>query len=113
MMKRLFVLLLFVLVANAASAQYTAVRVNTLGLATGTVNAGVDVAVSEKWSVEASAYWNPISTESLRTKVLGAVVGVRRCALGRRTVSRREPEQTLQRLDCRHRCQRGLFVDAA
>lgn len=34
MMKRLFVLLLFVLVANAASAQYTAVRVNTLGLAT-------------------------------------------------------------------------------
>ena len=55
-MKRLFVLLLFVLVANAASAQYTAVRVNTLGLATGTVNAGVDVAVSEKWSVEASAY---------------------------------------------------------
>lgn len=78
MMKRLFVLLLFVLVANAASAQYTAVRVNTLGLATGTVNAGVDVAVSEKWSVEASAYWNPISTESLRTKVLGAVVGVRR-----------------------------------
>ena len=78
MMKRLFVRLLFVLVANAASAQYTAVRVNTLGLATGTVNAGVDVAVSEKWSVEASAYWNPISTESLRTKVLGAVVGVRR-----------------------------------
>ena len=77
-MKRLFVLLLFVLVANAASAQYTAVRVNALGLATGTVNAGVDVAVSEKWSVEASAYWNPISTESLRTKVLGAVVGVRR-----------------------------------
>ena len=77
-MKRLFVLLLFVLAANAASAQYTAVRVNALGLATGTVNAGVDVAVSEKWSVEASAYWNPISTESLRTKVLGAVVGVRR-----------------------------------
>ena len=77
-MKRLFVLLLFVLAANAASAQYTAVRVNALGLATGTVNAGVDVAVSEKWSVEASAYWNPISPESLRTKVLGAVVGVRR-----------------------------------
>ena len=77
-MKRLFELQLFVLVATAASTQYTAVRVKALGLAKETVNAGVDVAVSEKWSVEASAYWNPISTESLRTKVLGAVVGVRR-----------------------------------
>lgn len=77
-MKRLFVLLLFALVAHTASAQYSAVRVNALGLATGTLNVGVDVAVSERWSVDASGYWNPISTGSLRSKVLGAVVGVRR-----------------------------------
>ena len=71
-MKKLFILLLCVLAAHTASAQYTAVRVNALGWATGTLNAGVDVAVAQKWSVDISGYWNPISTESLRANVLAA-----------------------------------------
>ena len=56
-MKRIFALLLFVLAANAAPAQDAAVRVNALALATGTLNAGVDVTVSRKWSITASGYW--------------------------------------------------------
>lgn len=70
MMRKLLILLLCVLAAHTASAQYTAVRVNTLGWAMGTLNAGVDVAVAQKWSVELSGYWNPISTERLRANVL-------------------------------------------
>lgn len=77
-MKRLFVLLLFALAAHTASAQYSAVRVNALALAAGTLNVGVDVAVTQKWSVDVSGYWNPVSTESLRSEVLGIVAGVRR-----------------------------------
>ena len=65
-MKRIFALLLFVLAANAAPAQDAAVRVNALALATGTLNAGVDVTVSRKWSITASGYWNPIATDNLR-----------------------------------------------
>lgn len=78
MMRKLLILLVCVLAAHTASAQYTAVRVNALGWATGTLNAGVDVAVAQKWSVELSGYWNPISTESLRANVLAATIGVRR-----------------------------------
>ena len=78
-MKRVLVILLLVFaIHTTVSAQYSAIRINALGLATGNVNAGVDVAVSEKWSVDVSGYWNPVSTENWRTKILGAVVGVRR-----------------------------------
>lgn len=69
-MKRIFALSLFVLAANAAPAQDAAVRVNALALATGTLNAGVDVTVSRKWSITASGYWNPIATDNLRMQVL-------------------------------------------
>lgn len=77
-MKRIIIILLFVLSANIASAQYTAVRVNALGFATGTVNAGVDIAIANKWSVDVSGYWNPIETDALRTKILAVTAGVRR-----------------------------------
>lgn len=70
-MKKLFIALLFALATGAtASAQYTTVRTNVLGLATGTVNVGVDVAVADKWSVDVSGYWNLISTERLQFNVL-------------------------------------------
>lgn len=77
-MKKILFFLLLALFAQAASAQYSAVRINALAMATGTLNAGIDVTVSGKWSVDVSGYWNPISTDNLRMKVLGAVVGVRR-----------------------------------
>lgn len=62
---------------HAASAQYSAVRVNTLGLTTGTVNVGVDVALTQRWSVEGSLYWNPIQTNSFSIKSNGFSVGGR------------------------------------
>ena len=37
-------MLMLTITVSTASAQYTAVRVNTLGLVTGTINMGVDIA---------------------------------------------------------------------
>lgn len=77
-MKKILIGLLFAMTVNAVSAQHAAVRVNALGWATGTINAGIDVAVSPKWSVDVSGYWNPFATNHLRTNILMATVGVRR-----------------------------------
>lgn len=77
-MKKIFVLLLLALLAHTVQAQHTAARVNALGLAAGTLNAGVDVAVSDKWSVDVSGYWNPIATDNISMKVLAGTVGMRR-----------------------------------
>ncbi len=63
-MLRYIFLMLFALTTTIASAQYTAVRVNTLALATGTINAGVDVTVSEKWSVDVAGAWSPLLDHS-------------------------------------------------
>lgn len=77
-MRKIVLLLTLLLTVSAASAQYSAVRVNTLGLATGTLNAGVDVAIAEQWSIEASGYWNPIATKNLRIDAMAFSAGVRR-----------------------------------
>ncbi len=42
---------------SKATAQIFAVRVNALGWTTGTLNAGVEIAVSDQWSVDLSGYW--------------------------------------------------------
>jgi len=77
-MKKLFILLLCVLAAHTASAQIFAVRANALAALTGTLHLGAEAAVSDRWSVEVSGYWNPISTDALRANVLAMTVGVRR-----------------------------------
>lgn len=77
-MKKILITTLLVLLTSSVFAQYTAVRVNALGLATGSINAGVDVAVSDKWSVDVSGYWNPIATGQFRLKTLALTAGVRR-----------------------------------
>ncbi|MFI3265249.1 MAG: DUF3575 domain-containing protein [Rikenellaceae bacterium] len=63
-MKKIIFIMLLSLTTSVASAQYTAVKVNTIALATGTLNAGVDVAVSEKWSIGVAGSWNPILDHS-------------------------------------------------
>lgn len=58
-MRKLIKIILTIVAAimvNQVAAQYSAVRVNALGIVTGTLNAGVDVAVADKWSVDVSAY---------------------------------------------------------
>ena len=77
-MRWLLFMLILSLTVSTASAQDTAIRVNTLGLVTGTINVGVDIAIADKWSVDISAYWNPIDTPHLRAKALAAAAGIRR-----------------------------------
>ena len=79
MIKRLFVMaLLLASSLSTLTAQNCAVRVNTLGLATGTLNAGVDITISDTWSIDLSAYYNPISLDKFRLTTQGAFVGVRK-----------------------------------
>ena len=118
-MKKLFIALLFALATGAtASAQYTTVRTNVLGLATGTVNVGVDVAVADKWSVDVSGYWNLISTERLQFNVLVGTVAVRRwrfephVGLFYGIIQGRQYRQALLWLDGRGRRLRRLLLDA-
>lgn len=76
-MKKLLILLLYTLAAHTTTAQIFAVRADAAAL-TGTLHLGVEAAVTDRWTVEVSGYWNPISTEDLRANVLAATVGVRR-----------------------------------
>ena len=57
---------------HRAAAQFFGVRVNALAALTGTVAVGAEAALTDNWTVETSAYWNPIRTERLTTQV-GAV----------------------------------------
>ena len=79
MKRRLLIILLLICSSSTIlTAQHRAVRINTLALATGTLNAGLDIAFSDKWSVDLSAYYNPISTSDFRIKSQGMFVGVRK-----------------------------------
>ncbi len=63
-MKKIILAVLLLICFSTAKAQYTALRVNTLALATGTINAGVDIALSDKWSLDISSVWNPFLDNS-------------------------------------------------
>ena len=76
-MKKLTLLVIAILTAQTLSAQYSAVRTNTLGWLAGTPNIGLDVSVSPRWSVEGCTYWNPIKTGGFRTTAWGASLGAR------------------------------------
>ena len=50
-----------------AAAQFFSAKVNALAALTGTVNVGLDAAVADKWTLDLSAYWNPINSDSFRS----------------------------------------------
>ena len=54
--------------ATGAKAQFYAVKGNTLGWATGTVNAGVEIALGKQWSIDLSGYWNPVKTDKFSSR---------------------------------------------
>lgn len=58
-------LLAMLCLSSTASAQFYAVRVNALSLLTGTLNVGADAAITDNWSLDLSASYNPISSENL------------------------------------------------
>lgn len=81
-MKKLLKILFCALLISAAgaypaSAQFYAVRIDALALATGTLHAGMDFTVSPKLSLDISGYWNPIRTKGLRTQFLIGQAGIR------------------------------------
>lgn len=77
-MKTLFLTIVLLVVTTVSYAQFSAVRVNALTLTTGTLNAGVDVAFSDKWSIDGSLSWNPISSDHISLSTIAGTVGVRR-----------------------------------
>lgn len=54
---------------HRAAAQFFGVRVNALAALTGTVAVGAEAALTDNWTVETSAYWNPIRTKRITTQV--------------------------------------------
>ena len=71
------VALLCLLSATRASAQFYALKLNALAFATGTVNAGIDFALSDHLSFDLSAYWNPIRTQNVRMRLIAVQPGIR------------------------------------
>ena len=104
---------------HRAAAQFFGVRVNALAALTGTVAVGAEAALTDNWTVETSAYWNPIRTERLTTQVGAVQLGVRHWfyedfvgaarLLGR--LPHRQPSPHLRRAGLRYRHKLRLCVD--
>ena len=75
----LFPLLLTALwgVPRSAGAQIFAVRADALAALAGTLHLGTEVSVADKWTVEASGYWNPVKTPSLSMNFHAVQLGSR------------------------------------
>ena len=54
---------------HRTAAQFFGVRANVLAALTGTVAVGAEAALTDNWTVETSAYWNPIRTKRITTQV--------------------------------------------
>lgn len=66
----LTLLVLFLFPPAKSMAQFYGIKTNTLGLATGTINAGLEIAVAKQWSVDVSGYWNPVKTNRFSSRLL-------------------------------------------
>ncbi len=64
-------------IPHRAAAQIFAVRANALAALTAAFDLGAEVSVADKWTVEASGYWNPIRTENLSTRFHAVQAGGR------------------------------------
>lgn len=80
-MKKNIVILLFALflsvVHKSALAQFYGVKINTLAVASGTVNAGFEMSLCHHCSLDLSAYWNPVRTNRVSLKAAALQPGVR------------------------------------
>lgn len=74
----LLALLAALAVPRPAAAQFFGVRLNALAAATGTLNLALEAAVTDRWSLEAALYWNPIDTPTYSTRLTGVQLGARR-----------------------------------
>ena len=62
---------------HKAAAQIFAVRANALAACTATLNLGVEVALTDRWSLEGALFWNPLRTEDLSTSFRAVQLGAR------------------------------------
>lgn len=62
---------------SGRSAVFSA-KVNALAALTATVNVGVDAAVADKWTLDLSAYWNPVNSDSFSCRLYAAQIGTKR-----------------------------------
>lgn len=62
---------------HKAAAQIFAVRANALAACTATLNLGVEVALTDRWSLEGALFWNPLRTEDLATSFRAVQLGAR------------------------------------
>lgn len=65
------------LTGRPAVAQYYGVRVNALALATGTLNAALEAAVSDRVTLDLPLLWNPIKTDRLLLRITALQPGAR------------------------------------
>lgn len=63
---------------RSAAAQFFSAKVNALAALTGTVNIGTDAAVADKWTIDLSAYWNPINSDSFSCRLYALQAGTKR-----------------------------------
>lgn len=81
MKKRAYILLIAAVIVCAgiqrASAQFYAIKLNALAFATGTINAGMDIALSDHLSLDLSCYWNPIKTSNVCMSFIAIQPGLR------------------------------------
>ena len=77
-MKKTIILTVLMLAAvTGARAQFYGVKVNTLHLATGTLNAAFEMSLGKQWSLDVPVYWNPIETGSFSSRLWYVQPGVR------------------------------------
>ncbi|MFI3303998.1 MAG: DUF3575 domain-containing protein [Rikenellaceae bacterium] len=76
-MRKIIFLLLAIFAINTASAQFCSARINALAAMTGTLDVGLDVALTDNITLDVAARYNPICTESLALTHYGTEVGVK------------------------------------
>lgn len=64
-------------VPRRAAAQFFAIRANALAALTATVDIGVEASVADKWTLEASGYWNPLQNDRFSTHFCAVQLGTR------------------------------------
>lgn len=62
---------------TGAKAQYYGIKSNAALIPTGTLNIGAEISLAKQWSLDVSAYFNPVKTDKLSAKFWYVQPGVR------------------------------------
>ena len=76
-MKRFIIIFTAIFAINSASAQFCSARINALSALTGTLDAGIDIAITDNITLDITGRYNPLNTESLSLTHYGVEVGAK------------------------------------